>query len=145
MSQGSPARSSVVAGVVCRKNMTHRKMRRAHQYARVMLLAGALEYQRVENRLSSLDTLLDQEREYLRVAVARITNHQPHVLLVEKTVARYAQVRWNQSNTGAESITFIQQNWSIIDNGRAGCSTLLLRVTVPSTSHLLSLFAWKCS
>jgi 1-phosphatidylinositol-3-phosphate 5-kinase len=32
-----------------------------------------------------------QEREYLRVAVARIAAHQPHVLLVEKTVARYAQ------------------------------------------------------
>jgi hypothetical protein len=27
-----------------------------------MLLLGALEYQRVENRLSSLDTLLDQVR-----------------------------------------------------------------------------------
>eukprot|EP00959_Pyramimonas_sp_CCMP1952_P172005 3594097-Pyramimonas_sp.AAC.3 len=70
-------------------------MRRNHQYARVMLLVGALAYQRVENRLSSLDTLLDQEREYLRVAVTRIVAHQPHVLLVEKTIARYAQVPRN--------------------------------------------------
>ena len=54
----------------------------------MVLLRGALEYQRVSNRLSSLDTLLDQEREFLRVEVARVTSLNPHVLLVERTVAR---------------------------------------------------------
>lgn len=85
--------------MVCRKNVVHRRMASRHENPRVVLLLGALEYQRVSNRLSSLDTLLDQEREYLRVEVARITAHNPHVLLVEKTVARYAQVGANPGDT----------------------------------------------
>jgi len=59
-----------------------------HEAPRVVLLRGALEYQRAASRLSSLDTLLDQEREYLRMEVARVTSLNPHVLLVERTVAR---------------------------------------------------------
>jgi hypothetical protein len=59
-----------------------------HQAPRVVLLRGALEYQRAASRLSSLDTLLDQEREYLRMEVAHVTSVNPHVLLVERTVAR---------------------------------------------------------
>jgi 1-phosphatidylinositol-3-phosphate 5-kinase len=42
----------------------------------VLLLSGALEYQRVANKLSSFDTLLDQEREHLRLAVARIAAYK---------------------------------------------------------------------
>lgn len=48
--------------------------------ARLMLIRGALEYQRVENKLASLDTLLDQEREHLRVIVARIVLHKPDLV-----------------------------------------------------------------
>ncbi|KAK3272277.1 hypothetical protein CYMTET_19418 [Cymbomonas tetramitiformis] len=83
--------SRLVPGIVCRKNVVHRHMASSHEAPRIVLLLGALEYQRVENRLSSLDTLLEQEREHLRVAVARIAVHRPDVLLVEKTVSRYAQ------------------------------------------------------
>lgn len=32
-----------------------------------------------------------QERDHLSMTVARIEAHHPHVLLVEKTVSRYAQ------------------------------------------------------
>lgn len=69
---GSPSDSKVVRGVVAKKNVAHRRMRTDIQQPCVALLSGALEYQRVANKLSSFDTLLEQEREHLRLAVARI-------------------------------------------------------------------------
>lgn len=57
---GAPGASCVVAGVVAKKNVANRKMRTSIDSARVLLLAGALEYQRVNHKLSSFDTLLEQ-------------------------------------------------------------------------------------
>lgn len=68
----SPRDSCVIKGVVAKKNVAHRRMRADIDNPAVLLLSGALEYQRVANKLSSFDTLLDQEREHLRLAVARI-------------------------------------------------------------------------
>jgi 1-phosphatidylinositol-3-phosphate 5-kinase len=42
-------------------------------------------------QLSSLDTLLQQEKEHLKMTVIKIEVHHPNVLLVERTVSRYAQ------------------------------------------------------
>lgn len=69
---GTPADCRVVRGVVAKKNVAHRRMRTDIDTPSVLLLSGALEYQRVANRLSSFDTLLEQEREHLRLAVSRI-------------------------------------------------------------------------
>ena len=83
--------SRLVCGVVCRRNVAHRRMATHIESPRLLLLAGALQYQRVEGRLSSLDTLLEQERAHLRVACARAAALRPNVVLVEKSCARYAQ------------------------------------------------------
>ena len=50
----------VVKGVVCKKNVAHRRMRAKIENARLLILGGGLEYQRVSNQLSSFDTLLQQ-------------------------------------------------------------------------------------
>jgi 1-phosphatidylinositol-3-phosphate 5-kinase len=50
----------VVKGVVCKKNMAHRRMPSKIEKPRFLILGGALEYQRVSNLLSSFDTLLQQ-------------------------------------------------------------------------------------
>lgn len=50
----------MVKGVVCKKNVAHRRMTTKVDKARLLLLGGALEYQRVANHLSSFDTLLQQ-------------------------------------------------------------------------------------
>lgn len=52
--------SSVIKGIVCKKNVAHRRMSSKIDKARLLLLGGALEYQRVANHLSSFDTLLQQ-------------------------------------------------------------------------------------
>lgn len=50
----------VVKGVVCKKNVAHRRMISKIEKPRIMILGGALEYHRVSNALSSFDTLLQQ-------------------------------------------------------------------------------------
>lgn len=90
---GQPGDSCVVQGVVCRRNVTHRRMRTLVQSPRVLLLGGSLEYQRVASKLSSFDSLREQEAEHLRLAVSRVASVAPDVVLVERSVARAAQVR----------------------------------------------------
>ncbi|KAE9593610.1 hypothetical protein Lal_00036326 [Lupinus albus] len=88
---GSRIKSEVVKGVVCKKNVAHRRMKSKMDKPRLLIIGGALEYQRVTNLLSSVDTLLQQETDHLKMAVAKIAAHNPTVLLVEKSVSRYAQ------------------------------------------------------
>ena len=52
--------SMVIKGVVCKKNVAHRRMTSKIDKPRFLILGGALEYQRVSNLLSSFDTLLQQ-------------------------------------------------------------------------------------
>ncbi|XP_042483722.1 1-phosphatidylinositol-3-phosphate 5-kinase FAB1B-like [Macadamia integrifolia] len=88
---GRRSESMVVKGVVCKKNVAHRRMGSKFEKPRFLILGGALEYQRVSNLLSSFDTLLQQEMDHLKMAVAKIDAHHPNVLLVEKSVSRFAQ------------------------------------------------------
>ena len=48
-------------------------------------------YQRRDDRLSSLDTVLEQEHEYIQIQVAKILALKPDIVMVEKTVSRLAQ------------------------------------------------------
>ncbi|CAI9767100.1 unnamed protein product [Fraxinus pennsylvanica] len=91
LASGHRSESMVVKGVVCKKNVAHRRMASKMEKPRLMILGGALEYQRVSNLLSSVDTLLQQEMDHLKMAVAKIDSHQPDILLVEKSVSRFAQ------------------------------------------------------
>ncbi|KAK8523278.1 hypothetical protein V6N13_113227 [Hibiscus sabdariffa] len=91
IASGRRYESAVVKGVVCKKNVAHRRMTSKIDKPRFLILGGALEYQRISNHLSSFDTLLQQEMDHLKMAVAKIDAHQPDVLLVEKSVSRYAQ------------------------------------------------------
>lgn len=91
IAHGRRCESMVVKGVVCKKNVAHRRMTSKIEKPRFLILGGALEYQRVSNQLSSFDTLLQQEMDHLKMAVAKIDAHHPDVLLVEKSVSRFAQ------------------------------------------------------
>ena len=86
-----PSASRVVQGLVCTKNLTHRSMRREIQNARLLLLQGALEYHR-QDRLLTLETLTTQEPEYMRMSIQKACRFKPDIILVEKSVARLAQV-----------------------------------------------------
>lgn len=48
-------------------------------------------FQRVENKLTSIDPVVLQEYEFLKNFIARVVTLKPNIVLVEKTVARVAQ------------------------------------------------------
>ncbi|XP_022882037.1 putative 1-phosphatidylinositol-3-phosphate 5-kinase FAB1C isoform X3 [Olea europaea var. sylvestris] len=91
VASGSPRESMFIKGVVCSKNIKHKRMTSQYKNPRLLLLGGALEYQRVPNQLASFDTLLQQENDHLKMIVSKIEAHRPNVLLVEKSVSSFAQ------------------------------------------------------
>ncbi|XAR52497.1 1-phosphatidylinositol-3-phosphate 5-kinase [Bertholletia excelsa] len=91
VASGIPSQTALVKGVVCTKNIKHKRMTSQYKNPRLLLLGGSLEFQRVPNQLSSFDTLLEQEIDHLKQVVLRIEAHHPNVLLVEKSVSSYAQ------------------------------------------------------
>lgn len=52
--------STLIKGVVCTKNIKHKRMTSQYKNPRLLILGGALEYQKVPNRLASFNTLLHQ-------------------------------------------------------------------------------------
>ncbi|KAK4055651.1 Mitochondrial distribution and morphology protein 12 [Microbotryomycetes sp. JL201] len=90
MPGGRPRDSEYIEGVVFTKNLMHKQMKRCLINPRIMLLAFPLEYHRVENQLTSLETLVKQEREYLHNLVQRVVAQRPHIILVERNVSRLA-------------------------------------------------------
>ncbi|GAB2291594.1 hypothetical protein Dimus_025850 [Dionaea muscipula] len=127
---GHRSDSMVVKGVVCKKNVAHRRMTSRINKPRVLILGGALEYQRVSHHLSSLDTLLQQEMDHLQMAVAKIGSHNPNILLVEKSVSRFAQEY------------LFERNISLVLNIKRPLLERIARCTgaqiVPSIDHLMS-------
>ncbi|KAM7463464.1 hypothetical protein LguiA_031585 [Lonicera macranthoides] len=91
IASGHPSESKLVKGVVCTKNIKHKRMTSQYKTPRLLVLGGALEYQRVPNQLASFDKLLQQEIDHLKMIVSKIEAHRPNVLLVEKSVSSYAQ------------------------------------------------------
>ncbi|EXC06051.1 1-phosphatidylinositol-3-phosphate 5-kinase [Morus notabilis] len=91
VASGNPSDSTLVKGVVCTKNIKHKRMTSQYKNPRLLILGGALEYQRVPNQLASFDTLLQQENDHLKMIISKIEALRPNVLLVEKSVSSYAQ------------------------------------------------------
>ncbi|KDP38042.1 hypothetical protein JCGZ_04685 [Jatropha curcas] len=91
IASGSPSDSILVKGVVCTKNIKHKRMTTQYKNPRLLLLRGALEYQSVENQLASFNTLVQQENNHLNMIISKIEAFRPNVLLVEKSVSPYAQ------------------------------------------------------
>eukprot|EP01033_Poteriospumella_lacustris_P022103 gene22103-16543_t len=58
---------------------------------RILLLAGGIEFQRADMKLSSMDTLIEQEDKHMELLVDKIMSLKPDIILVGKSVARKAQ------------------------------------------------------
>ncbi|KAL8052963.1 hypothetical protein ABFS82_05G040000 [Erythranthe guttata] len=91
VASGKPSESKLIKGVVCTKNIKHKRMTSQYKNTRILLLAGSLEYQKSSDHLSSFDRLLQQENDHLKMIVSKIEAHRPNVLLVEKSVSSFAQ------------------------------------------------------
>ena len=87
---GHKSNSNLVYGVVCTKNVTHKKMETSIRNPTILLLKCAFEFQRRENTLSYFDTLQLQEEQYLKNVVAKVKAFRPSIILVQKSMSRLA-------------------------------------------------------
>jgi 1-phosphatidylinositol-3-phosphate 5-kinase len=96
---GKPGDTAYVHGVVFTKNLALKSMPRKIRNPRIVIITFPLEYQRhPEQHFMSLQPVIEQEKEYLRMVVNRILNLEPHVLLVEKSVAGIALQYLSEAN-----------------------------------------------
>ncbi|KAF4124962.1 1-phosphatidylinositol-3-phosphate 5-kinase [Geosmithia morbida] len=95
---GRPCDTSYVSGVVFTKNLALKSMPRKITNPRIVLVTFPVEYQRHEQQLMSLQPVIEQEKDYLRIVVQRITNLKPHVLLAEKGVSGVALQYLSEAN-----------------------------------------------
>ncbi|XP_063396622.1 1-phosphatidylinositol 3-phosphate 5-kinase-like isoform X1 [Mytilus trossulus] len=83
----------LVHGVVFTRNIAHKQMSQKLVNPYILLLKGSIEYQRVENKFSSLEPQILQEEEFLKKSVKKISSlhPKPNIVIVEKSVSRLAQ------------------------------------------------------
>lgn len=88
---GKPGDTSYVSGVIFTKNLALKSMPRRILNPRIVIVSFPIEYQRHQQQhFMSLEPLIQQEKEYLRMVVNRIINLRPHVLLAHKSVSGVA-------------------------------------------------------
>ncbi|KAH7180530.1 hypothetical protein DER46DRAFT_631346 [Fusarium sp. MPI-SDFR-AT-0072] len=85
-----PGDTAYISGVVFTKNLA----------LKIMLVTFPIEYQRHQQHFMSLQPVIEQEKEFLRVVVQRITNLRPQVLLAEKSIS----VAYNVKHTVIEAV-----------------------------------------
>ncbi|KAG2235832.1 hypothetical protein INT48_003944 [Thamnidium elegans] len=89
---GIPSDSFYVKGVVCTKNVAHKRMMHNISNPRILILLFSLDYSRIEmeNQLLSINPVITQEREHIKKLVGRIVALKPSLLVVKSTVSRLA-------------------------------------------------------
>ncbi|KJK92811.1 hypothetical protein H633G_03187 [Metarhizium anisopliae BRIP 53284] len=95
---GRPGATSYISGVVFTKNLALKRMPRRITNPRIVLVTFPIEYQRHQQHFMSLQPVIEQEKEFLRVVVQRITNLRPHVLLAQKGVSGVALQYLSEAN-----------------------------------------------
>lgn len=95
---GRPSDTAYVSGVVFTKNLALKSMPRRITNPRIVLVTFPIEYQRHQQQFMSLQPVIEQEKEFLRVVVQRITNLRPHVLLAQKSVSGVALQYLSEAN-----------------------------------------------
>ncbi|KAI6210253.1 1-phosphatidylinositol-3-phosphate 5-kinase [Aphelenchoides besseyi] len=79
-----------INGVVFSKSLHHKSMLPYGENASILLLSGNISYERVIERISSLEPILTQENDYLRNQIDRIASRKVSLLLVEHSVSTTA-------------------------------------------------------
>ncbi|KAJ2903085.1 hypothetical protein MKZ38_010423 [Zalerion maritima] len=93
-----PADINYVSGVIFTKKLALKSMPRSIPNPRIVLVSFAIEYQRHQQQhFMSLQPVIEQEKEFLRVIVSRIRDLHPHVLFAEKNVSGIALQYLNEA------------------------------------------------
>ena len=78
--------STFIDGVVFRKTVAHKKMMydKNDFNPKILLLSGGIDFQRMDTKLSSLETLFEQESKYMEILVEKIMSLKPGSFLASK-------------------------------------------------------------
>ncbi|KAJ9476592.1 1-phosphatidylinositol 3-phosphate 5-kinase [Pseudozyma hubeiensis] len=89
---GKPDDSEYVDGYVCTKHVATKRMAALIPLtnARIIVIRFPLDYHRGPDQFMSLEPLMAQEHEFIRILVARIVALRPQIVVVEKSVSRTA-------------------------------------------------------
>lgn len=79
--------TSIIWGTAFSKNLVHKEMRCHVEQPKVLILQGAITYQRNESKIDTLEPIVMQEQDYVKYAIAKIRAYQPDILIVEKSVS----------------------------------------------------------
>lgn len=89
---GSYDECGYVEGLVFDGDRVKRNMKSSINNARILLLGCSLEYERREGVLLSIEKVLQQEKEYLTLLIAKLTaTISPSIIFVERNVSLLAQ------------------------------------------------------
>ncbi|RHY08494.1 hypothetical protein DYB36_001442 [Aphanomyces astaci] len=88
----------VIHGIVCRKNVSHKKAPRWLEHPRVLLLGGSIVTDRESAKLTKFEDLINDEAAYAQQLVDKILSLNPTVVFVEHSVSRLAQDQLQQHN-----------------------------------------------
>ncbi|KAF6829783.1 1-phosphatidylinositol-3-phosphate 5-kinase [Colletotrichum plurivorum] len=95
---GKPGDTSYVSGVIFTKNLALKSMPRRIINPRIVIVSFPIEYQRHQQHFMSLQPVIEQEKEFLRIVVNRIINLRPQLLLCEKSVSGVALQYLSEAN-----------------------------------------------
>ncbi|PWA00505.1 hypothetical protein BB558_003441 [Smittium angustum] len=79
-----------ISGIVFTKDLVHKHMKRSLNDVRIMIISFSLSYNRGVDRYISLNSSVEQEKEYTNKLVARIMSSNPNLLLLEKDISQLA-------------------------------------------------------
>ncbi|AMD22153.1 HGL187Wp [Eremothecium sinecaudum] len=82
--------SELVHGVVYSKGLPLKSMPREMHAPRILVIMFPVEYQKNDNQLLSLASVMAQEKEYLNKLVLRLTSLSPDIILAGSKVSGYA-------------------------------------------------------
>jgi 1-phosphatidylinositol-3-phosphate 5-kinase len=100
---GKPDHSSYMPGIIFTKNLALKSMPRLIIRPRIVIVSFSIEYQKHQQNVISLQPIIEQEREFLRVVINRIVKLQPRVLLAEKSVSGIALEMLSAANIAVAS------------------------------------------
>lgn len=96
ISGGTRVECQIINGIAFTKNVVHKDMKTLIENARILLIECPIAYQRIEGKFVTLETLILQEKEYLRNVVSRILSYSPDIVLVHKNVSGLAQGKYSR-------------------------------------------------
>eukprot|EP01080_Neovahlkampfia_damariscottae_P011151 gene11151-3973_t len=78
----------LINGITFSKNVVFKKMKSNFDSPIILLLNCPLEFQRIESKITSLETLIKQEESYLTLMAYKIIEKKPNLVLIEKNASQ---------------------------------------------------------